>query len=53
MHTHCLHEALDGAGIANELVTIPGGGHGGFSNDEMLQIFTAIEAFLNNHDIGQ
>ena len=52
-HATRLHEALDGAGIANELVTIRGGGHGGFSNDEMLRIFTAIQAFLNNHDIGQ
>ena len=48
-----LHEALDGADIPNELVTIPGGGHGGFSNDEMLRIFSAIDAFLDNHGIGQ
>ena len=52
-HATRLHEALDGAGVANELVTIPGGGHGGFSTDEMLRIYTAIAAFLENHNIGQ
>ena len=44
-----LHEALDVAGVPNQLVTVPGGGHGGFSTEENLRIYTAIRAFLNTH----
>jgi acetyl esterase/lipase len=41
-----LHAALQKAGVANKLVTIPGGGHGGFSADETITAFTAIKQFL-------
>jgi len=41
-----LHAALQKAGVANKLVTIPGGGHGGFSADETIHAFTAIKQFL-------
>jgi acetyl esterase/lipase len=41
-----LHAALQKAGVANKLVTIPGGGHGGFSADETIAAFTAIKQFL-------
>lgn len=39
-------EALKKAGVAAELVTIPGGGHGNFERDHVLRAWTAIEAFL-------
>ena len=44
-----LHEGLDRVGVPNELVTIPGGGHGGFPHDEMVRSHTAIRAFLAKH----
>ena len=46
-----LHEALDGAGVPNELVTVPGGGHGGFTMSESVRIFAAIREFLGRHDV--
>ena len=46
-----LHQALEAAGVPNQLVTIPGGGHGGFSVEENLRIYTAIRAFLNTHQL--
>jgi acetyl esterase/lipase len=41
-----LHQALDKAGVRNQLVTIPGGGHGGFPDDQQIKAFDAIKAFL-------
>ena len=41
-----LHAALQKAGVPNKVVTIPGGGHGGFSADETITAFTAIKQFL-------
>jgi hypothetical protein len=46
-----LHQALDKVGIRNELVTIPGGKHGGFSDAEMTNAYTAIRAFLDKQNI--
>src|SRR5215467_1119006 len=46
-----LHQALDKAGIRNELVTIPGGKHGGFSDTEMAKAYTAIRGFLDKQNI--
>ncbi len=37
-----LHKALDGAGVPNELITIEGGGHGGFKALDMERIYKAI-----------
>ena len=47
-YTHAvrLKQALDKAGIANDLVTIPGGRHGGFNRDETIRIYGAIRQFL-------
>ncbi len=45
-HSVRLHEALDRSGIPNELVTIPGGHHGGFSHTELEMAYTHIWAFL-------
>jgi acetyl esterase/lipase len=41
-----LHEALAKAGVKNQLLTIPGGGHGQFKPEERTRIFAAIREFL-------
>lgn len=41
-----LHEALTKAGVTNQLLTIPGGKHGGFTAEERTRIFVAIREFL-------
>jgi acetyl esterase/lipase len=48
-----LHEGLERAGVPNQLITIPGGGHGGFKHDEMVRSYTAIWEFLGKHVSGQ
>lgn len=50
-HALRLKAALDQAGVPNELVTVPGGKHGGFSRAETVKIFTAIRAFLAKHGL--
>ena len=50
-HAVRLHKALEEKGVKNELLTIPGGGHGGFSNDETQKIFTTIDVFLRKHGV--
>ena len=45
-HSVRLREALEKAGVANELVTIPKGGHGTFAPAEWQRAFAAIEKFL-------
>jgi acetyl esterase/lipase len=50
-HSVRLHEALKKAGIAGELVTIPGGKHGGFTRAENQRAYTAIKAFLTKHGV--
>ena len=46
-----LHQVLEDAGVPNHLVTVPGGGHGGFGVEENIRIYTAIRAFLNTHQL--
>jgi acetyl esterase/lipase len=41
-----LHRELTKAGVPNQLLTIPGGKHGGFTPDERTKIFIAIREFL-------
>lgn len=41
-----MHEALTKAGVANQLLTIPNGGHGNFTADERTKIFATIKEFL-------
>ncbi len=48
-----LHEALDEANVPNELVSVPGGGHGGFSDEESVRIYSAIRDFLRMHEVWQ
>ena len=46
-----LHQALEDAGVPNELVTVTDGGHGGFTGAESERIYTAIRKFLRTHDV--
>jgi acetyl esterase/lipase len=46
-----LQKALEDAGVPNEFVTVPGGGHGGFSDEENVRIYAAIRDFLGVHGI--
>ena len=41
-----LHEALAQAGVANELFTVPGAGHGNFNPEERTEIYRKITDFL-------
>jgi len=50
-HGTRLHEALENAGVASELHTVPGGGHGGFDTNETLAIFETIQEFLSRHGL--
>jgi acetyl esterase/lipase len=46
-----LHEALAKINIPNQLVTIPGGAHGGFSAEERVRIYTVIREFLTKNGV--
>jgi acetyl esterase/lipase len=46
-----LKGALTKAGVANDLVTIPGGGHGNFMAPQRDRAWTAIRAFLDKLSI--
>lgn len=46
-----LRDALAKAGVTNELVTIPGGGHGNFVAPQRDRAWTAIRAFLDKLSI--
>lgn len=50
-HATRLQEALKKAGATTELVTIPGGRHGGFPPPEQARAFAAVRAFLGKHGI--
>ena len=50
-HGARLHEALDRAGVKNQLLTIPGGGHGQFKPEERTRIFATIREFLAAHGL--
>lgn len=45
-HAVRLHQVLDKAGVPNQLFTVPGGKHGGFSREETWKAFDAIHKFL-------
>jgi acetyl esterase/lipase len=46
-----LHEALDKVGVSHQLLTIPGGKHGGFSRAQTLQIYSTIREFLTQYNL--
>jgi acetyl esterase/lipase len=48
-HSVRLHQALDKAGVPNELLTIPGGKHGDFSNSQLETCYVHIWAFLSKY----
>ena len=50
-HSVRLQGALKKAGVDGELVTIPGGKHGGFSRPENERAYAAIKAFLGRHGL--
>jgi acetyl esterase/lipase len=51
-HAVRLHEALNKAGVTNQLVTVPGGKHGNFTPEERTKIYSAIRAFLAKNGLG-
>lgn len=44
-----LHQALDRAEVANQLLTVPDGRHGGFAADEMRRIYASVFKFLEQN----
>jgi acetyl esterase/lipase len=46
-----LHKALTDAGVPNELYTVPGGKHGGWTTEENLKVQEAITAFLIKYGV--
>ncbi len=50
-HATRLREALTRAGVPNQLLTIPGGKHGGFTPEEYLKVHTTIREFLARHGL--
>jgi len=46
------HRALTAAGVVNQLYTVPGGNHGGFSAEETQKIWATIRQFLNQNVKG-
>jgi acetyl esterase/lipase len=46
-----LRDALSKAGVANELVTVQGGMHGGFSDNQTHEAFQHIWNFLDTHHL--
>lgn len=52
-HATRLHEALDKAKVKNQLYTIKGGGHGGFTQAEFVNAYNEIWKFLRENKITQ
>ncbi|MDH3732783.1 MAG: alpha/beta hydrolase [Gemmatimonadota bacterium] len=50
-HGTRMKAALDEVGVPNELITVPGGGHGGFSVEQDVGHYAAIWAFLEKHGV--
>jgi acetyl esterase/lipase len=46
-----LHDALDRAGVANQMISIPGGKHWGWPREQYLRGQAAIFAFLADHGV--
>lgn len=52
-HAVRLHQELQKAGVSTQLLTIPGGKHGGFNRSETLKIHSTIREFLTKHNLLQ
>ncbi len=50
-HAVQLHQALDQVSVPNQLLTIPGGGHGKFHREAEEQIYATIRSFLSQHQL--
>ncbi len=48
-----LHAALEEVGVPNKMITVPGGGHGGFNYEQMSTIYGEIRAFLQQYGVGE
>jgi len=51
-HAVRLHAALNQAGTPNQLLTIPGGKHGGFTPEERTKIYATVREFLAKNGLG-
>jgi acetyl esterase/lipase len=51
-HSVRLTAALTKAGVQSQLITIPGGKHGGFTSEERTRIYVAIREFLAKNGLG-
>lgn len=51
-HATRLQAALNQAGVKNQLLTIPGGRHGGFTPEERVKVFTTIQDFLKKSGLN-
>jgi acetyl esterase/lipase len=47
-----LHQALEAAGLPNRLLTVPGAGHGRFTNEERVRAYVTIREFLDEHGVA-
>jgi acetyl esterase/lipase len=52
-HAVRLHQELQKAGVSTQLLTIPGGKHGGFNRAETIKIHSTIREFLTKHNLLQ
>lgn len=50
-HAVKLHEKLDQAGVTNQLFSVRGAAHGGFTNQQKQQIYATIKEFLIKHQL--
>ena len=50
-YTHALRLRDDKAHFPNQLVTVPGGKHDGFTSQERVRIFTEIQAFFRKNGL--
>jgi acetyl esterase/lipase len=50
-HAVRLHQALAKAGAPNQLLTIPGAGHGQFKPEERTKVFATVREFLTAHGL--
>ncbi len=50
-HAVRLHQALEKAGVENQLLTLPDAGHGHFSSQEERQINQTIRSFLSQYKL--
>jgi acetyl esterase/lipase len=50
-HSLRLRDALNKAGVENELITIPGAKHGNFTPEERIHIYAGVRQFLEKHGL--